>query len=224
MLRCFRHKSSVRKTIIKYQEQFINFLGLPSDATDSTAVAANLVDLPMTTLVVSEDVEALSEAKESLQLQDVISLFIASVESGWFFIEDDKMFKFGKLEESEHFAQPQVSYLLTICKLSEEVALFRYGERLQVEKLAKNDFESNSLKKVKSNILSFIQTLKDLAVDHCSSSDVLSVCQAMINHQLKREEDCVGAFQKYETTLRFLNEQLKLVSRSKIKYSPAVIR
>jgi hypothetical protein len=164
---------------------------------------------------------------ERLSLEEVTNLFVSSVESGWFYIKRFDEFSFGKLEESENFSQPQVSYLFTINKITESISLFRYGECLDCEKLAGDDFDvgTKTLKKTKSNTLHFIKTLKELAVDHCTATDVLRVCQSMIDHSLKKsEESSSQTIQNHETALRFINEELKMITRTQVKYSPAIIR
>ena len=50
-------------------------------------------------------------------------------------------FKYAKLEISDLFAHPQVSFLLTLNKMTFQATLQRYGELLDIASLAQNEFD-----------------------------------------------------------------------------------
>jgi len=127
-------------------------------------------------------------------------------------------------------AIPQVSYSVTQNFVTGETQLHRYGKRLDLEKIAIDDYDKTTkgLKQEHKNVQHFISKLKTIAVENCHIRDLLKVSQSILQQCIKNSEEIdtetENCAQKNIVTLRFINEQLKLVCFEKRKYSPAIIR
>ena len=164
-----------------------------------------------------------------LSITEMIELFKSSVQSEWCYFENDTEFKYAKLEISDLFAHPQVSFLLTLNKMTFQATLQRYGELLDIASLAQNEFDKpmQTLIRKKKKVLTFISILKQISVDRCEQKDVLRICCHMIHHNvvtMEKSSKSQEVSEKQTSALRFVHEQLRMMHENKLRYSPAVIR
>ena len=176
------------------------------------------------------DDEGVTKDEKELSIEENINLIKLSLDSGWCCIEKEEIVKFAKLEDFEAFPNPQVSFLLTIQKDTKNVLLHRYQELLDVKGFAPLDLdqETGNLKCQKSHIESFISILNNLSSKNTSLRDVLKVSIGMIEHAVRKIEDqdvdAPDTMEKHLVALHFIVEQLKIISGSNLKYSPAIIK
>ena len=170
------------------------------------------------------------QEQEELQIEEIVQLFKDSIEKEWCFIQKEDYFKFCKLEENAITSIPQVSYMFTISLQNGKTSLHRYGQALAMEKIAFGDYDKSteSLKPFKDNVSHFISKLKTIAVENCSMRDLLKVSQSLVQQCIDSSEFSEvlseNVVSQNIVSLKFVSEQLKLISSEKRKYSPAIIR
>jgi hypothetical protein len=168
---------------------------------------------------------------EFLSTTEIVAIFKEEAQDGWCILEKDEYIKFCKLEENDYSALPQVSFLFTLNFQNGKATLHHYGQSLDLAKIASEDYNkiSQSLHPFSDNVKHFIAKLKRLAFTRCTVKDLMKVSQCLVEQCIEQLETSnnstdENADNKKITTLKFINEQLKLVSNEKKKFSSAVIR
>ena len=186
-------------------------------------------------IVVTEksDVEGSSTSTEEegeVSLEEISSVFEQNSGQEWCFIKKPRYFKFCKVDENKFTIAPQVSYVLMMDLETGLTTLHHYGEQLDLQKVSFANFDvaKQTLKPKRKEIEFFIARLKSLPSERCSIRDILKLVTTEVEKCLEKEdvaESEDGALiSENLVTLKFICEQLKLVSNKKRRYSPALIR
>ena len=172
-----------------------------------------------------------SNPEPLLNLLEIEEIFQKNCGNSWCFVKKETYFKFCKVEENDFTLNPQVSYMVLMCLTTGATSFHYYGQQLDLEKMAfaSYDAQTKTLAPERDKIQGFISKLKSFADEKSSVKDILRLATTMIEACLEKVEmemqpDNENLIVSNLATLRFICEQLELVSTGRRKYSPAMIR
>jgi hypothetical protein len=170
------------------------------------------------------------EEQSLLSLEEVAKIFEDNSGNDWCFIKKEDYFKFCKVEENKITQTPLVSYIVMMCLKTGATTLHHYGQKLDLGKISFANFNmsSKTLEPQRKTIEFFISKLKTLAAEKTSMRDILKLVTSTVENCIDKEDSSDSSDEVFSNenlvTIRFICEQLKLVSFEKRKYTPAMIR
>ncbi len=166
-----------------------------------------------------EEELSLAKEEEELSLDQFLEIFRSEAKSPWGYVENDEVFSFHKIALTPEENTPFCEEVLTITKEDCCVELKKYGVVMDLADLFRYAYKDGKFIRKESVVKTFLQHLFNWTTDksHHSYYKQLLHCASDILQKVDTSE----AF-KHRTTLKFVLEQLKLMTGHRT-YNPATL-